>query len=115
MLDQLMQKAERLAEEFVAELMTRVDPASMNIDPRAAYELWRCADAIAIRKHQRGSFDYYAGGQYVNREYVFEVGDYVFYAAEDPRVAAWLGIATDDEEEVDPLDDFNYVGSRHHY
>jgi hypothetical protein len=26
-----------------------------------------------------------------------------------------VGMAEDEEEEYDPLDDFNYVGSRHHY
>lgn len=108
----LTQEVNKLVEDYIAENMEEVNPKDCGIDDRACYRMWKSADGVAIRKSDKGRFNYYGGGEYVNQDCVNELGDYVFYSAEDSRVAGWLGM---DEEEVDPMDDFNYVGSRHHY
>ena len=108
----LTQDANRLAEDYIRENMEEVDAKSCGIDDRACWKLWKGTDGVAIKKSDRGRFDYYGGGEYVDKDSVHVVGDYVFYESDDSRVAGWLGM---DEEEVDPMDDFNYVGSRHHY
>lgn len=97
---------------FLAENAEEVESKELGIDQRACYKLWKASDCIVIRKSDKGRFNYYAGGEYVSADDVTEIGDYIFYSAESSRVQEWLGMA---EEEVDPLDDFNYVGSRHHY
>lgn len=43
-------------------------------------------NAIAVRKCNDGSLQYYGGFEYVDKEYRYEVGDYVFYNGEDERV-----------------------------
>jgi hypothetical protein len=55
----------------------------------------------------------YGGGEYVNKDDVSEIGDYVFYSADDSRVAGWLGLYEEDTGE--DIDNPNWVGSRHHY
>lgn len=108
----LTQDANRLAEDYIRENMTEVDPKSCGIDDRACYRLYKGTDGVAIRKSDRSRFDYYGGGEYVDKDSVHVLGDYVFYDREDSRVREWLGERDEDE---DAMDDFNYVGSRHHY
>lgn len=43
-------------------------------------------EAIAVDKHNDRTLQYYGGFEYVNKEYRAEVGDYVFYTADDDRV-----------------------------
>ena len=111
MFDRINYEARELAGKFLEE-MEETTAEQLGIDNRACWKLWKGDDCVAIRKDDKGRFDYYGGGEYVDKDCVAQLGDYVFYSAEDSRVAGWLGI---EEEEVDPLDDFNYVGSRHHY
>jgi len=74
--------------EFVDAHMQEVQPARDNIglDPRAAYSLYINDSAIAVPKSQDRSLQYYGGFEYVDSEYRVELGDYVFYMAEDERV-----------------------------
>lgn len=111
MFDRINYEATELAGKFLEE-MEETTAEALGLDPRASSTVFKGDDCVAIHKHDKGRFNYYAGGEYVDKEYVMQVGDYVFYSAEDSRVAGWLGM---DEEEVDPSDDFNYTGSRHHY
>lgn len=106
----LTQDANRLAEDYIRENMTEVDPKECGIDDRACYRMWKGTDGVAIKKSDKRRFNYYGGGEYVSEDSVHELGDYVFYDREDSRVQGWLG-----EDEDDAMDDFNYVGSRHHY
>ena len=95
----LTRKVNELARAYVEENMTEVDPTSMGIDKRACYKMWRCVDAIAIPESQRRTFDYYGGGEYVEADSVHRMGDYVFYDANDDRVAGWLGLHEEEFEE----------------
>ena len=107
----LTEEVNQKVADFVREHMEEADVKATVGDDRACWLLWKSSDCVAIKKSEKGRFDYYAGGEYVDKEHVTVLGDYVFYSAEDSRVAGWLGL----DEEVDPSDDFNYTGSRHHY
>lgn len=107
----LTQDANRLAEDYIRDNMEEVDPKSCGIDDRACYRLYRGTDGVAIKKSDQRRFDYYGGGEYVDKDSVHVVGDYVFYDREDSRVREWLG----EHDEEEDMDDYNYVGSRHHY
>jgi hypothetical protein len=107
----LKQNINRQVEEYLEEYMMETTATECGIDERACHKMWKSVDGVVIRASELGRFNYYGGGEYVSKEFVTEAGDYVFYSADDERVAGWLGM----DENDDPLDDFNYVGSRHHY
>lgn len=90
-----------------------VSPKELGLDVRSAGTVFKGADCVVVNRHDLGRFNYYGGGEYVDKDCVMQVGDYVVYSAEDSRVAGWLG--EEEDEDYDPTDDFNYVGSRHHY
>lgn len=74
------------ARRFVGQ-MSEVQARELGLDPRA---FWGYAyvdkSAIVVTKEQARTLDYYGGFEYVDRDYRREVGDYVFYLAEDDRV-----------------------------
>lgn len=74
------------ARRFVAQ-MSEVQARELGLDPRA---FWGYAyvdeTAIVVTKEQARKLDYYGGFEYVDKDYRREVGDYVFYLAEDDRV-----------------------------
>jgi hypothetical protein len=112
MFDNLKMAANQLMTKFLdANEFEEVSPKDLGLDDRSCYRLWKGHDCVVVKKDDLGRFNYYGGGEYVDKDCVMQLGDYVVYSAEDSRVAGWLG----QEEEVDPMDDFNYVGSRHHY
>lgn len=55
----------------------------LGLDPRAG-RVWINRDCI-ITNNPR-SLNYYGGFEYIDREYVFEVGDYTVYLADADRV-----------------------------
>ena len=67
--------------------MTEVTAYNLGLDPSS---FWGYAyvdeTAIVVIKEQTRSLDYYGGFEYVDKDYRREVGDYVFYLAEDDRV-----------------------------
>ena len=58
-------------------------------------------DAIAVDKHNDRILQYYGGFEYVDKEYRHEIGDYVFYTADDSRVKDHIDrfYGTDEAEE----------------
>lgn len=74
------------ARRFVGQ-MSEVQARELGLDPRA---FWGYAyvdeTAIVVNKEQARTLDYYGGFEYVDKDYRREVGDYVFYLAEDDRV-----------------------------
>lgn len=101
-IDYLNSQVNELVEQYIEENMTEYATNDMHIDRRAAPALWANRDGIAIRSYNKGSFNYYAGAEYIDKEYVKEMGDYVFYSSEDARVNEWLiqcGLADADEDD----------------
>ena len=71
-------------DEFTAE--------DLGLDSRAAYRLYVDADrtCIAVDKRNDRVLQYYGGFEYVDKEFRREMGNWVFYFAEDDRVAEHL-------------------------
>ena len=80
--EEMTEKARR----FTAQ-MTEVTATQLGLDSRAFWGYAFVDDsAIVVIKEQTRTLDYYGGFEYVDKEYRREVGDYVFYLAEDDRV-----------------------------
>ena len=79
--------------------MTEVTPEELGLDKRSADQLYIDEEYIAVKKgHELKTLRYYGGFEYVGEEYVQELGDYVFYHAEDERVAGHLSEFFQQEE-----------------
>lgn len=80
--EQMTEKARQMTAQ-----MSEVQAKELGLDPRA---FWGYAfvdeTAIVVIKEQDRSLQYYGGFEYVDEAYRREVGDYVFYLAEDNRV-----------------------------
>jgi hypothetical protein len=81
----LTQQVSEIANRYVSEEMTATTCQALGIDPRSTYTIYCNEDCVAIPLHSRRTFDYYAGGEYVDASAVHAMGDYVFYS-----VADWL-------------------------
>jgi hypothetical protein len=89
--------------EAIIDDMREVLPADLGLDKRSAYRLYVDEEYIAVQKSDLRNLRYYGGFEYVGEEYVQELGGYVFYHAEDERVAGHLEEyfeSQDDEENV---------------
>ena len=96
----LTQKINQQVEEFLSESCTQTTAKDLGIDERSCWTIWRCHDCVVIRRTDKNRFDYYAGGEYVDNDCVNIMGDYVFYSADDERVAGWLGLYQEEHEDV---------------
>lgn len=56
------------------------------MDRRAAYRLWADRDCIIVSAGDDRHLQYYAGFEYVDKDFRYELADYVVYLAEDERV-----------------------------
>ena len=72
--------------------MTEVIGEDLGLDSRAAYRLYVDADhtCIAVSKTCDRTLQYYGGFEYVDKDFRRELGNWVFYFAEDDRVARAL-------------------------
>lgn len=65
-------------------------PEDLGLDRRAGYRMFVTEEAIAVTKNCDRSLQYYGGFEYVDKDYRTEIGEWVFYSAEDDRVAEHL-------------------------
>lgn len=72
-------------------------PEDLGLDRRAGYRMFVTEEAIAVIKSNDRSLQYYGGFEYVNKDYRTEIGEWVFYSAEDDRVAEHLSRFFDEE------------------
>jgi hypothetical protein len=91
-------------EQYVDRYCDKVTPEQLGLDRRAGYKLWVSNDHTHIISTKDGVrvLNYYGGFEYVDTNYVSELGDYVFYSAEDSRVGdhiSRLDPVSDEEEE----------------
>ena len=82
---EINQKVEAIIDE-----MREVRPDDLGLDKRCAYHLFIDEEYIAVQKSDLKNLRYYGGFEYVDEEHVLAIGDYVFYHAEDERVAGHL-------------------------
>ncbi len=99
---ELIETIDLSVERHINSNMEQISPARVNIglDRRSASTLYISGEAIAVPKNQRRTFDYYGGGEYVDSEYVVELGNYVFYLYDDDRIAGHIDRYFDKDEEV---------------
>jgi len=74
-------------------------PEDWGLDRRAAYRLFITDEVIAVTKDSDRALQYYGGFEYVGKDYRQEIGDWVFYSAEDDRVAEHLDRYKEEEPE----------------
>jgi len=87
-------------EDFVRESTTVAQPIEAGLDMRCG-RLYMTDEAIVVSKYNDRSIQYYGGFEYVDSEHRIEVGDYVFYTADDARVSEHLEQYEANKETVD--------------
>lgn len=83
--------------------MRYVPADELGLDRRAAYRLWYDEDCIIVDKNSDRTLQYYGGFEYIEKEFRFEIGDYVVYLRDDDRVDRCLdhafNVEVEEEEE----------------
>lgn len=85
----LLFESNNLVNRYLARA-AEVLPEDLGLDRRAAYRLFITDEVIAVTKNCDRTLQYYGGFEYVGKEYRQEIGDWVFYSAEDDRVGEHL-------------------------
>jgi hypothetical protein len=99
MLEQLIERVNEMAQEMLDEMVADGDAqfksaTDLGLDGRASWDkLIVSADFIAIKKDADRNMQYYGGFEYVNKSFRKEIGEYVFYMAEDSRVSQHISHA----------------------
>ncbi len=101
--DKLRSDVEEVVQEFI---QTKCSPfqgdtmSKMGLDERAfsRHDAYFNDEVLVIPTSERRTADYYGGLEYVDKDYVFEMGGYVFYSAEDDRIADHLSRVENDNE-----------------
>lgn len=92
---------------YVNRLCREVRVSDMGLDFRAGHTVYVPPgdNYIIIDSHRAGQLEYYGGFEYVDKECVCRVGDYVFYSDDDSRVAEHLSILIARESGEDAEDE----------
>lgn len=98
--EDLLDSVDRLVRDFM-DKATEVTAEDLGLDRRAAYRLFITDEVIAVPKGADRVLQYYGGFEYVDKEYRKELGDWVFYSAEDDRVYGHLSRYEGEEEEIE--------------
>ena len=91
-------------QNYVNENMEEVflNETKIGLDPRASYApIFINRSGIAVKKSYDRNMQYYGGFEYVYKEYRHEMGDYVFYLADDDRVGGHVDSYYEQKEEVE--------------
>lgn len=83
-LDQMLSEAADLAETFLKGKL-KVNAMEVGLDFRAG-TLYVGGDFIATHDWNRYNLDYFGGFEYVEKDLINVVGDYVFYSSQSDRV-----------------------------
>ena len=84
----LIDEVTELTDSFVGS-MQMVPAEQLGLDNRCG-KLFVSPDCIGVYKGNDRSLQYYGGFEYVDKDYRYEFGDYVFYSAEEGRVQGHL-------------------------
>jgi hypothetical protein len=85
---ELIDEVTEITDNYVGQ-MWQVPANQLGLDQRCG-KLFANADCIAVYKGNDRTLQYYGGFEYVNLDFRYEMGDYVFYSAEDNRVRGHL-------------------------
>jgi len=90
--------------EAIIDEMKEVKPEELYLDNRSAYRLYVDKEYIAVQKgSDLRTLRYYGGFEYVDEEYVLELGEYVFYHSEDERICDHLAQYFQNQEEKEDV------------
>lgn len=81
----LIDDVETKTRRFVNDNMDMVPASDCGLDPRCG-RLFVNDEGIAVNKANDRGLQYYGGFEYVDKDYRFELGDFVFYSVDDDRV-----------------------------
>ena len=84
----LIDEVTELTDNYVG-TMEKVPAVKLGLDNRSG-SLFISPDCIAVYKGNDRALQYYGGFEYVDTEYRHEMGDFVFYSAEDDRIQGHL-------------------------
>jgi hypothetical protein len=84
----LIDEVTELTDNYIG-TMEKVPAVKLGLDNRSG-SLFISPDCIAVYKANDRALQYYGGFEYVDTEYRHEMGDFVFYSAEDDRVQGHL-------------------------
>jgi len=84
----LIDEVTELTDNFVGG-MIQVPANQLGLDSRCG-KLFVSPDCIGVYKSNDRGLQYYGGFEYVDIEYRYEFGDYVFYSSADNRVRGHL-------------------------
>lgn len=111
LLEELTNEVNELVYNFIqsAEIM---GAKRLGLDERAGHQFWVTDEYIAVEKSEVRSLDYYGGFEYVDDEFRKELGDYVFFSADDDRVSGHIADAfgykeSEDDGQPDEAQEWN--------
>jgi hypothetical protein len=84
----LIDEVTELTDNYIG-TMEKVPAVKLSLDNRSG-SLFVSPDCIAVYKANDRALQYYGGFEYVDTEYRHEMGEFVFYSAEDDRVQGHL-------------------------
>lgn len=93
----IMLEAEQQMSEL-AQKSKEVKPGDLGLDWRAGQCLWVVNGGILVLENYDRNLQYYGGFEYVDKDYRFQVGKWVFYMAEDERVQGCLDYLNEKEK-----------------
>lgn len=96
----VIDKAEAAVAAYLEEHATQTSAKQLGLDGRAGHTLWATQDAVVTLDSNVRSLNYYGGFEYVDTDYVRQVGCYVIYFADDERVAACLQVLEDANQDA---------------
>ena len=96
----IRQRAQLLAEELTADCV-EVTANDLGLDRRCGSVFFVCEEFLAVPKYDNKTLRYYGGFEYVDDDFITEVGDTVFYSTEDSRVHGHVAKALGGDEEFD--------------
>lgn len=81
----LIYTVEAVMAKLLKDKFKQVKAEDIGLDCRCG-SVWVSDEGLVVSKSMDGSFQYYGGGEYIDKDYRTEIGDYVFYSIEDDRV-----------------------------
>lgn len=96
----LIEDVETRTRRFVNDNMDLVPASDLGLDIRCG-RLFVNDEGIAVSKDSDRTLQYYGGFEYVDKDYRFEMGEFVFYSVDDDRVREHVETFFTEEEEME--------------
>lgn len=82
----LIDEIHQMTDKFIARCDV-VDPTQLGLDARSASKLYVTRDAIMCMGSDRYSLEYYGGFEYIGRDHMMDLGEYlIYFRTDDNRI-----------------------------